>query len=197
MRASLRLDRIADPAPPVAGEAPPVAVRLGANPTPREAADAIRMFPGERAATLERLGAAHGNKFVADTVLFLQDQPALPATADNLRRFREGYPRLRSLAYERRPAAGNLDLLPALLWMREVVGTLQLVEPLADPSALLFESTLGTEHDDEYASAQNRIGPQLTAAIALVTPIARELGEKLRDGVIRAINRSSVVDADR
>lgn len=156
----------------------------------------IRMFPSERATTLERLGAAHGNKFVADTALFLQDLPPLPASADNLKRFREGFPRLRSLAYERVPAAGDLDLRPALRWMREVVETLAIVEPIADPSNLLFESLLGNEHDDEYSAAQAKIKPELTATIARIAPIAQELGEKLRENVIGAINRSTVVEKD-
>jgi hypothetical protein len=199
MRTTRLLARRAEPATPVVDEAPPVAVRLGPNPTPREAADAIRMFPSERAATLEKLAATHGNKFVADTALFLQELPPLEATADNLKRFREGFPRLRSLAYERRPAipsGGNIEILPALLWMREVVETLTIVEPLADPSALLFESTISSAHDDEYSAAETRIGPQLQSTIALITPIARDLGTQLRDNVVASINQSSVVDKD-
>ena len=199
MRSLRLLARRDEPASPVLDEMPSAAIRLGPNPTPREAAEMIRTFPNERARTLEQLGAAHGNKFVADTALFLQDLPALPATADNLKRFREGFPRLRSLAYERRPtvpSGGNVEILPALLWMREVVETLKVVEPLADPSALLFESTLGTEHDDEYSAAESRIGPQLSSTIALITPIARELGTQLRDNVVAAVNRSTVVDKD-
>jgi hypothetical protein len=199
MRALRLLARRDEPATAVVDEAPPAAIRLGPNPTPREAAEMIRTFPSERARTLEQLAAAHGNKFVADTALFLQDLPALPATADNLKRFRDGFPRLRSLAYERRPAipsGGNIEILPALLWMREVVETLRIVEPLADPTALLFESTLGTEHDDEYSAAESRIGPQISSTIALITPIAREIGTALRDSVVAAVNRSTVVDKD-
>jgi hypothetical protein len=199
MRSLRLLARRDEPAAPVVDEAPSAAIRLGPNPTPREAAEMIRMFPNERARTLEQLAAAHGNKFVADTALFLQDLPPLEATADNLKRFREGFPRLRSLAYERRPTiptGGNIEILPAVLWMREVVETLKIVEPLADPSALLFESLLGTAHDDEYSAAGSRIGPQLKSTIALITPIALELGTALRDNVVGAINRSTVVDKD-
>lgn len=199
MRSIHLLARRAEPAAPVPDEAPSAAIRLGPNPTPREAAEMIRMFPSERARTLEQLAAAHGNRFVADTALFLQEGPALPASADNLKRFREGFPRLRSLAYERRPAipqAPDIDIVPALHWLREVVETLRIVEPLADPTALLFESTLGTEHDDEYAAAESRIGPQLTSSVAMIAPIAREIGTQLRDNVVAAVNHSSVVDKD-
>src|SRR3954451_16390801 len=113
MRSPRLLARIAEPAPAVQEEAPPAATRLGPHPTPREAADMIRTFPNERAATLERLAATHGNKFVSDTVLFVQDLPPLEASAEGLKHFREGFPRLRSLAYERVPASGDMDLQPA------------------------------------------------------------------------------------
>src|SRR5690348_8532665 len=195
MRSNRLLTRRAEPAPPVTEEAPSLAMRLGSNPTPKQVAEAIRMFPNERAATLEKLQAARGNKFVSDVALFLQDQPALEATADNLKRFREGFPRLRSLAWEQKPqipAGGNIEILPALLWMREVVETLKIVEPLADPSALLFESLLGSEHDDEYSAAESKIGPQLKSTIALIAPIALDLGTQLRANVVAAINASSV-----
>src|SRR3954453_13141822 len=158
MRSLRLLARRDEPASPVLDEVPSAAVRLGPDPAPREAAQMIRMFPSERAATLEKLAATHGNKFVADTALFLQELPPLEATADNLKRFRDGFPTLRSLAYEPRPAipsGGNIEILPALLWMREVVETLTIVEPIADPSALLFESTISSAHDDEYSAAES------------------------------------------
>src|SRR4051794_4619753 len=197
MRSQRRLARRDDePATPVAAEAPPAAARLDPSATPREAAEAAGTGP----AGLARLQAARGNRFAADVALFRQPAPALPASADNLRRFRDGYPLLRSLAWERPPvgpAGGFVDLEPALRWLTQVVRALTIVEPLADPTSLVFESLLSHEFDDEYAAAETKIGPQIASSVALVAPIAQATGVRIRDTVVAAMNESTVVDADR
>jgi hypothetical protein len=187
-----RLARVAEPAPPQpVDQAPSAAEMLGSEPSPREAAELILTFPSERAAVLQRLERAYGNAFVADVVLFLEQKPALPPMADSLRRFREGYPRLRSLVRTRPPEAA-LDLRRAVAWLDDVVTTLRIVEPLADATNLFFESHLIQGHDEEYSAAQSRIGPQLEATLKLLVPAVRTTGERVRESVIAAVNASSV-----
>jgi hypothetical protein len=155
------------------------------------------MAPHAQGPMVQRLAAAYGNRFVGRVVPALQDPAPLPASADNLRRFREGMPRLVALAGLAAPAVDVADLAAPNEWLRDVVETLRLVEPIADPSNLLFESLLGSEHDAEYADAQNRIRPQLTATLARVVPIALATGTRLRDLAVEGVNASTVVDAAR
>jgi hypothetical protein len=114
--------------------------------------------------------------------------------ADNLRRFRDGCPRL--IALSRRPppvvpTTGFVDIRPALGWLRELVDTLTVVEPIVDPSMLLFESLVVSGHDEEYAKAENEIKPALAAALKTVLPIARDVGDTIVRVVMEQVNRSS------
>jgi hypothetical protein len=58
------------------------------------------------------------------------------------RRFREGCPRLVALAHRRPPvvpAAGFVDIRPALEWLRELVDTLTIVEPIVASDNPVFD----------------------------------------------------------
>jgi len=161
-------------------------------PAERDArAEAARPLP-----PILDLQRSAGNQAVARLLSRRPVAEPLPPVADNLRRFRAGLPRLRALAGRAAPPAG-LDIEPALAWLREVVETLQLVAPIVDPSALVFESIVVPGHDAEYGRAGAEIGRQVGATLQVVTPIARELGTALRRAVVEAINASSVADAGR
>ena len=67
----------------------------------------------------------------------------------------------------------------------------------AEPGVDIEVTPLRGDEGSTQAAAETRIGPQLKSAVALVTPIARDTGQKIRDGVTAAINASTVVDADR
>ena len=108
--------------------------------------------------------AQAGNHSVASALLARRKaEDTLPPIADNLRRFREGCPRLKALAARRPPvvpAAGFVDIAPALEWLRELVDTLKVVEPIVDPSMLVFESVVVSGHDEEYGQAGSEISPR-------------------------------------
>jgi hypothetical protein len=142
------------------------------------------------------LQRAAGNRAVTRLLSRQPFAAELPAAADNLRRFREGFPRLRALAGRQVPAAG-LDIEPALAWLLELVETLRVVEPIVDPSALVFESIVVTGHDAEYGDADAEIVPQVRATLQVVAPISRDTGTAVRRTVIDAVNASSVVEQDR
>jgi hypothetical protein len=152
-------------------------------------------------ANILQLQRAYGNRSVAAALLARQpvEAPALPPIADNLKRFRDGCPRLKALAARKPPVvptAGFVDIQPALDWLRELVDTLTIVEPIVDPSMLLFESLVVTGHDEEYSRAGSEIGPQLAAALKAVIPIARDIGDTIARVVMEQVNRSSVgIDA--
>jgi hypothetical protein len=149
--------------------------------------------------------SGYGNRAVTGMVQALQRQPAgtlaepapLPPIADNLRRFRTGFPRLQALAGTAAPATSPEDIAPAVAWLSEVVETLRIVEPIADSSGLFFESFAVEGHDAEYSRAAAEIKPQIAATLAAVAPIARATGEGLRDAVMEAVNSASVTEADR
>jgi hypothetical protein len=142
------------------------------------------------------LQRAAGNQAVAR---LLARRPApvagLPPIADNLTRFFDGAPRLKALANRPAPAvdAHALDLAPALAWLKELADTLDLVEPLADPSMLVFESTLVEGHDGDYGHAETVMKTLLPATLAVTAPAARGLGTRVRDAVLTAMNDSSVI----
>jgi hypothetical protein len=163
--------------------------------TPREARRQAKPdLPVARMLALQRTAGNHAvTRMLARQAAAAAD---LPAIADNLKRFRSGAPRLRALAGRPAPAidAKALDLAPALAWLAELADTLKLVEPLADPTALVFESTVVTGHDGDYGQAETQIAKLLPATLAIAAPAARELGTRVRDAVVAAINRSSVVD---
>jgi hypothetical protein len=161
--------------------------------TPREAAEALRNAPDQPAA-MKVLATQRGPAFASDVALFLRPQSALPPTADNLRLYREGMPRLRSLAWERPPGA---DWGAATRWITEVTTTLETVAPIADGSMLVFESVLVEDHDPEYGAAGSDIRPLVMKTLEKVVPVVRATGTALRDGAVRGIDDSSVADADR
>ncbi len=143
-----------------------------------------------------QLQRSAGNQAVAAAILARREtgQAPLPPIADNLRRFRAGHPRLQALATREPPVvatAGTVDLGPALQWLTELVETLQLVEPIADSSMLVFESTVVEGHDAEYGQAESEIRPQLAATLRAVIPIARTTGETIGRVVTEELNRSS------
>jgi len=146
------------------------------------------------------LQRTHGNQAVARALLARQaTADTLPPIADNLRRSRTGIPRLRALAAShppQLPATGFVDIRPALAWLREVVDVLTLVEPFVDPSMLVFESTVVSGHDQEYATAEAAIRPALVAALKTVVPGATDLGVRITRTVMRQVNRSSAALAD-
>src|SRR5689334_18389141 len=84
--------------------------------------------PPVRVLDLQR---AFGNQAVT-RMLARRTAPPLPAGADNLKRFRDGAPRLRALAGRPAPAvdAQALDLAPALAWLVELADTLTVIEPI-------------------------------------------------------------------
>ncbi len=148
------------------------------------------------AAGILLLQRMHGNHSVASALLARRKaEDPLPPIADNLRRFRDGCPRLKALAARRPPvvpAAGFVDIAPALEWLRELVDTLTVVEPIVDPSMLVFESLVVSGHDAEYGRAETEIKPALAAALRAVIPIAREIGAAIVRVVMEQVNRSSV-----
>lgn len=145
-----------------------------------------------------QLQRTHGNHSVATALLSRQSQTVeapLPPIADNLRRFRQGSPRLKALAARTPPvvpAAGFVDIQPALDWLRELVDTLTIVEPIVDPSMLLFESLVVSGHDDEYSQAGSEIKPMVAALLKAVIPVARDIGDTIVRVVMEQVNRSSV-----
>ncbi len=151
--------------------------------------------PPRDVAGVLQLQRAVGNRAVAGALLARQATATpLPPIADNLRRFRDGCPRL--IALSRRPppvvpATGFVDIRPALTWLRELVDTLTVVEPIVDPSMLIFESLAVTGHDEEYAKAESEIKPALAAALKTVLPIARDTGDTIVRVVMDQVNRSS------
>ncbi len=159
--------------------------------TPREAARQSK--PDQPLARVLALQQSAGNHAVA-RMLARQAAPDLPAIADNLKRFRAGAPRLRAIASQAAPPVDAQALDPALAWLAELAATLKLVEPLADPTALVFESTVVTGHDSDYGQAETEIAKLLPAALAAAAPVAQDLGTRVRDAVVAAINGSSVVD---
>lgn len=138
-----------------------------------------------------------GNQAVAQLLSRQAVADQLPASAAGLKAFRAGLPRLQALASRVPPPPAPADLRPALDWIGELVDTLTLVEPIADPSNLLFESLTSSDHDEEYSRAGSEIRPALAAALAQATPGAQRLGETLSREVIAQINRSSVAAEDR
>jgi hypothetical protein len=120
----------------------------------------------------------------------------LPPIADGLTRFFDGAPRLKALANRPAPAvdAKALDLAPAFDWLKELTDTLDLVEPIADPSMLVFESTLVQGHDGDYGHAETEMKTLLPATIGKAAPQARDLGTRVRDAVVAAVNDSSVIE---
>jgi hypothetical protein len=120
----------------------------------------------------------------------------LPPMADGLTRFFDGAPRLKALAGRPAPAvdAKALDLAPAFDWLKELTDTLDLVEPIADPSMLVFESTLVEGHDGDYGHAETQMKTLLPATVAAAAPRARDLGTRVRDAVVAAMNDSSVIE---
>jgi hypothetical protein len=138
-----------------------------------------------------------GNQAVAR---MLARRPApvagLPPVADNLTRFFDGAPKLKKLANRPAPAvdAKALDLAPAFDWLTELVETLDLVEPLADPSMLVFESTLVEGHDGDYGRAETQMKTLLPATVAAAAPRARDLGTRVKQAVVAAMNDSSVIE---
>src|SRR5215218_6347337 len=142
-----------------------------------------------------QLQRTHGNQAVARALLARQaTADVLPPIADNLRRSRTGLPRLKALAARTPPAVatdGFVDIRPALEWLSEVVDTLTVVEPFADSSMLVFESTVVSGHDQEYATAEGEIRPALAAALATVIPAAHDIGVRIARTVMRQVNRSS------
>ena len=96
----------------------------------------------------------------------------LPPIADGLTRFFDGEPRLKALANRPAPAvdAKALDLAPAFDWLKELTDTLDLVEPIADPSMLVFESTLVQSHDGDYGHAETEMKTLLPATIGKAAP---------------------------
>jgi hypothetical protein len=124
----------------------------------------------------------------------------LPPIAGGLKDFRAGLPRLRALAAAKPPAlpaGGDVDIQPALDWLREVVATFQLVESIVDPSALVFESVVVPGHDEEYGAAEAAIRPQVQATLQAVVPVARDTATAIRREVLASVNASTVVKADR
>jgi hypothetical protein len=164
--------------------------------TPAPSEPARSLAPPRNVADVLRLQRTHGNHVVAAALLARQPaQQELPASADNLRRFRQGHPRLQALAARRPPVvpeAGFVDIRPALEWLRELVDTLTIVEPIVDPSMLVFESIVVSGHDEEYGQAGSEIRPALAAALRTVVPIARDVGATITRVVMEQINRSSV-----
>jgi hypothetical protein len=142
-----------------------------------------------------------GNRSVTAMLLARQAvAEPLPPIADGLRRARAGLPRLRALAAREAPVLptdGFVDIRPALEWLRELVATLTLVEPIVDPSMLVFESVVVTGHDAEYGSAGAEIRPAVAAALKTVLPIATRLSTTITRVVMQQINRSSVGVEDR
>jgi hypothetical protein len=136
-----------------------------------------------------------GNQAVTGALLARQATATpLPAIADNLRRFRDGCPRLIALSRQPPPVVpttGFVDIRPALAWLRELVDTLTVVEPIVDPSMLVFESVVVTGHDEEYAKAESELKPALAAALKTVLPIARDVGDTIARVVMEQVNRSS------
>jgi hypothetical protein len=152
------------------------------------------------AADVLALQRTAGNQAVAAAILARKTAEAapLPPIADNLRRFRAGFPRLQALAGREPPvvaSAGSVDLTPALQWLTELVDTLALVEPIVDPSMLVFESIVVEGHDAEYGNAETQIRPQLAATLRAVIPIARTTGDSVGRVVMEEINNSSVAVA--
>ena len=94
-----------------------------------------------------------------------------------------------------RPASSTSR--PALEWLRELVDTLTIVEPIVDPTMLLFESIVVSGHDEEYGRAGSEIRPALAAALQAVIPIARDVGDTIVRVVMEQMNRSSVGVQDR
>lgn len=167
--------------------------RRRADETDEERAPAAA--PAALAGVLQ-LQRSAGNQAVAAAILARRD--TLPPIADNLRRFRAGIPRLQALTAREPPVvatAGFVDLGPALGWLTELVATLQIVEPIADPSMLVFESTVVEGHDAEYGQAEGEIRPQLAATLRAVIPIARTTGETIGRVVLEEVNRSSAAIA--
>lgn len=150
--------------------------------------------PVPAASAVLELQRGHGNQAVARALLQRREaaEAELPPIADNLRRYRKAKPRLRALAARQAPAADAADLSPALAWLTEVSETLQLAEPLTEPSALLFESLAVPGHDAEYTQAEHELAGILRAAVEPVVPAARQMGEALARTVMRQINGSSV-----
>ncbi len=147
-------------------------------------------------ATVLQLQRTHGNRAVSTALLSRQPVAApLPPIADNLQRFRQGHPRLVALAAAQPPVvatAGFVDIVPAVAWLRGLVDTLKIVEPIVDPTMLVFESLVVSGHDDEYAEAGHQIRPALAAALQTVVPIARNTGATIARVVMEEVNRSSV-----
>jgi hypothetical protein len=161
-----------------------------------EARPAPPLAPPQQIADVLRMQRTLGNHSVATALLARRKtDDELPPMADNLRRFREGCPRLVALAHRRPPvvpAAGFVDIRPALEWLRELVDTLTIVEPIVDPTMLLFESLAVSGHDAEYSRAGSEIGPALAAALKAVIPVARDVGDTIVRVVMEQMNRSSV-----
>jgi hypothetical protein len=157
-------------------------------------ADAISAPPPDVARVLA-LQQAVGNRSVATLLSRQPVADTLPPIADNLRRFRDGAPRLKALAARTPPVLptdGFVDIREALAWLRELVDALTVVEPIVDPSMLVFESTVVSGHDAEYGQAETEIRPALADALKTTVPIARELGETIARVVMEQVNRSSV-----
>ena len=129
-----------------------------------------------------------GNRAVS-AWLTRQAAPALPAVANGLQHFIDGRSALTALAGRPGPAvdARALNIPAAVAWLTEVNTTLA---PLSSPSELIFESTLVSGHDAEYAEAE-RVTKD---ALAVLTPATREFATRLRDAIVASINTSSVID---
>ncbi len=163
---------------------------------PRRTGAAPQAKPARSGDGVLALQRAAGNQAVARLLARRPAPvPGLPPVADNLTRFFDGAPKLKALADRVAPAvdAHALDLAPALEWLKDLTDTLELVEPLADPSMLVFESTLVDGHDSDYGHAETEIKTLLPATIAKAAPRAGDLGTHVRDAVVAAMNDSSAI----
>ena len=129
-----------------------------------------------------------GNRAVT-AWLARQAAPALPAVASGLQHFIDGRTALTALVARPAPAvdARALNIPAAVTWLTGVNTTLA---PLSSPSELIFESTVVSGHDAEYAEAE-RVTKD---AFAVLEPATHEFATRLRDAIVASINTSSVID---
>src|SRR4051794_15956609 len=90
--------------------------KLGGAPSPDAAAELVQaLAPHARGAMVQRLAAAYGNRFVGRVAATVEEAP-LPASADNLRRFRDGMPKLKDAAGLQAPTVDLADLAGPQAW---------------------------------------------------------------------------------
>jgi hypothetical protein len=150
---------------PEAAERPKPAIPADA--TPREVAAMVRAAGGARVGLMRSLG----NQLAREVAAVLHED-ALPPAADNLRRYRDGVPRLRSLASQQPPGA---DWATAVRWLTEVTTTLRQVAPIADGSMLVFESQVVPGHDAEYGTASSEIRQLVREVLGKLVPVVRDI----------------------